>query len=122
MVVIAHDVLLELADWSRVNDEICLCRSRHAFVSTAGGAVDACDWTTAMRSLPTCSSVLGDTGTGCCILMGSSDITVCVSPCTDADATCDWNMLMRSVSTCRSVPVKAFVSTGGRSPGELMGS
>jgi len=36
MVVMAQDVLLALADWSRVNDEICLLRSRHALVSTDG--------------------------------------------------------------------------------------
>ena len=41
IVAIAHDVLLELADWSRLSDEICLCKSRHAFDSTAGGPCDA---------------------------------------------------------------------------------
>jgi len=39
--VTAHDVLLALADWSRVKDEICLCRSRQALVSMDGGACDS---------------------------------------------------------------------------------
>jgi len=39
--VTAHNVLLALADWSRVKDEICLCRSRQALVSTDGGACDS---------------------------------------------------------------------------------
>lgn len=40
IVATAHDVLLELADWSRFKEEICLCKSRHAFVSTDSGPCD----------------------------------------------------------------------------------